>query len=204
MSSSVTDAINLAASVITLLGAGVTVAGFIRKLITLGPRPQGRTQPPSIQGSQASNTPPGGYISPSSNPTAPIVGAPTPFNTRRVPHPVILSLSAMAVVCVVGYSLVLLGQFAQTGSTGIPDGSPLIAVNAVLIAGNLLFGCAAEISQIIVASRARMTGWLVGAVIGLAVIVFTLGIFSILALAPTIYYSLFSSTTWRTRRSGNM
>lgn len=199
MSSSVTDAINLAASVITLLGAGVTVVGFIRKLVTPRPRPQGRTQPP-IQGHQASNTPHGGYPYPGPYPTAPIVGAPMPVNTRRVPHPVILSLSAIAVVCVVGYSLVLLVQFAQTGSTGIPDGSPLIAVNAVLIAGNLIFGCAAEIGQIIAASRARMTGWLVSGAIGLAVIVFTLGIFSILALAPTVYYSLFGSTAWRPRR----
>lgn len=200
MSSSVTDAINLAASIITLLGAGATLVGFIRKLMSPAPR----SLPPASPSNPPANAPYGGHTfsgsRPGARPTAPVVGAPAPVSAPRIPHPIILTFSAIASLCVVGYSLVLLTQFVQTGSTGIPNGSPLIVVNAILIAGNLICGCAAEIGLIISASRAQATGWLVGGVIGLAVIVFTLGIFSIVALVPTIFYSLFGSNVRQSSR----
>jgi ATP/ADP translocase len=109
----------------------------------------------------------------------------------RFPHPVILGFAALAMLCVVGYSLVLLYQYHLTGSTGIATRNPLIVVNAVLIAGNLIAGSVAVIGLLVASARARRWGWFTFGAVGLLVMLFSIGIFSIIALVPACYYALY-------------
>ncbi len=232
MQASLTDSINLGASVISLIGGGVTAIGFVRKLLAPGApaSPRGVTPAASYPPAPPQGYPPAGYPAapqrgypPVGYPAAPQRGYPlagyppapqpgypspagwppaqhaaaaavlAPPRPRRIPHPVILGFAALALLCVMGYSLVLLLQYSQTGSTNIPLDSPLIALNGVLIAGNLIAGCVAVVGMIIMAARGRAWGWLTFGVIGLGVMLLTIGIFSIVALVPACFFALYAA-----------
>jgi hypothetical protein len=109
----------------------------------------------------------------------------------RFPHPVILGFAMLAMLCVVGYSLVLLYQYHLTGQTGLAQGDPLIVVNAILITGNLIAGSVAVIGWLVDSARTRRWGWLTYGAIGLLVMLFSIGIFSVFALVPACYYALY-------------
>jgi hypothetical protein len=103
---------------------------------------------------------------------------------------VILGFAALALLCVVGYSLVLTYQYIQTSHTNIPDGSPLVALNGVFVAVNLIAGSVAVIGLLITEARVRW-GWFTFGVIGLQVTLFTIGTFSVVALVPACFYALY-------------
>jgi len=94
-------------------------------------------------------------------------------------------------LCVVIYSVALLYQYLQTGSTTISTHNPLIFVTGTTIAVNLLAGSAAVIALLAVAVRESRWGWFGFGIVGLLVMLFTVGIFSIAALAPTFYFALY-------------
>ena len=196
MQTSFTDTINLGASVVSIIGAVATTAGFVRKLVTpAAPRTTSSVTPSSLP---SSGFPPVGYPpSPTAGPSVPRpatspVASP---HRQRIPHPVILGLAAFGLLCVVGYSLVLLGQYLQTGSTNVPVGSPLLAVTGVLIVGNLLAGSGAVLGLLVTAARARAWGWVTIGVIGLVIMLVTIGIFSVVALVPAAFYALYVDGT---------
>jgi bacteriorhodopsin len=90
-------------------------------------------------------------------------------------------------LCVVLYSVVVLAQHGQAISTH----NPLIFVTGTTIAINLLAGAAAVIGLLVVAVRESRWGWFGFGIVGLLVMLFTVGIFSIAALAPTFYFALY-------------
>jgi hypothetical protein len=209
MQASLTDVVNLSASVVTIIGAVATSVGFLRKL--LSPTAPGalRADPRAAYPSSAS--PPGyppqqpgyppasyppqrGYPAPGYPPAAgraPMGAPPAVMARPRIPHPVLLGFAALALLAVVGYSLVLTFQYIQTGSTDIPKGSPLIALNGVFVAVNLIAGSVAVIALLVASARARLWGWFTFGAIGLLVLLFSLGIFSALALVPACFFALY-------------
>jgi hypothetical protein len=116
-----------------------------------------------------------------------------PVTPPRIPHPVIFSFAALGMLCVVGYSLVLMFQYAQTGSTSVATGSALYLLNVVFVAGNFIGSVVAVIGMMVSSARARAWGWLVASVIGLLAVLFTIGIFSIVGLVPAAFYALFAA-----------
>jgi hypothetical protein len=149
------------------------------------------TQRPPAQQPSA-GYPPAQYPAAGQQPIYPPVAPPlAPRRASRIPHPAIFGFAVLGLLCVFGYSLVLLFQFRQTGSTGIAPGSPLIVLNAVLYAGDLIGGFGATIGLVVTAAQMRATGWMVAGIIGLVVMVFTIGIFSIVALVPAWFYALY-------------
>ena len=208
MQASVGDALNIGASVVTIAGALVSVIGFVRKLATPQavppqsvPAPAGPTQRPGYP-PQAAYPPPqyppqSGYPQtgyppqPGYAPAAgyPLAGAASVATAprRRIPHPRILAATALAMLCVVLYSVVVLAQHGQAISTH----NPLIFVTGTTIAINLLAGAAAVIGLLVVAVRESRWGWFGFGIVGLLVMLFTVGIFSIAALAPTFYFALY-------------
>ena len=228
MQASLSDTINLGASVVTILGGVATTIGFIRKLTTPAapsnphnaftappapgypPPTQGyppapgypvRTPgyPPPTQGyPPAPGYPPPAPAQRYQQPPAPgyappAQGYPQPVmqRTRRIPHSVVWGFAALGVACVVGYFLVLLFQYIQTGSTSIAIDSPLYVLNIALYAGDLIGSLGATIGLTVSAARARMWGWLTTGVVGLGVVIFTAGILAIVALVPAAFYALF-------------
>ena len=194
MQASLSDTINLGSSIITLIGAGATVVGFVRKLMISSPPSAPRANPP---GAYPAPTPPASYppvgYPPAGYPPAagraPIYAPVATMARKRIPHPVILGFAALALLCVVGYSLVLTYQYVQTGHTGIPVGSPLVALNGVFVTINLIAGTVAMIGLLITSARVRW-GWFTAGVIGLLVMLVTIGIFSVVALVPACFYAL--------------
>lgn len=140
---------------------------------------------------------PAGYPAPQPGypaPGYPLAGAAsvaTAPRRRRIPHPLMLAATALAMLCVVIYSLALLYQYTQTGSTTISSQDPLILLTATTIVVNLIAGSAAVIGLLVVASREKRWGWFSFGIVGLLVMLFTIGIFSIAALAPTFFFALY-------------
>ena len=216
MQTSLSDTINLGASIVTILGGVATTIGFIRKLTTpaapsnphnaftappaQGYPPPAQGYPPSTQGysARAPGYPPPaptpGYQQPPAQGYAPpALGYQQPVmqRARRIPHPVVWGFAALGVACVVGYFLVLIFQYTQTGATAIASGSPLYWLNIVLYTGNIIGSLGATIGLVVSAARARMWGWLTTGVVGLGAVIFTAGILAIVALVPAAFYALF-------------
>jgi hypothetical protein len=219
MQASVGDALNIGASVVTIGGAVASIIGFVRKLAM--PHPSAPQQASMVPAGRAPQPgyPPAGYPQPGYPPTGyptqagypqqpgyppsgypaqpgyPLTGATvatvTTTSRRRIPHPLILSATALAMLCVVIYSLALLYQYTQTGSTIISTHNPLILVTGTTIVVNLIAGSAAVIGLLVVASREKRWGWFSFGIVGLLVMLFTIGIFSIAALAPTFFFALY-------------
>ncbi|HET9109192.1 MAG TPA: hypothetical protein VFN78_00060 [Ktedonobacterales bacterium] len=209
MQSSVTDTVNLAASIVTIAGGVVTLAGFIRKILPMSPAPQAPgdqriTSPmmppagaapgypsapvyPDAQGHAAQS----GYA-PGSYP--PVAGRPpvyTPITQparRRIPHPVILGFAAAALVCVVIYSIEIVLAQSQT----IQTGDPRFALNIALVAINFIAGGVAGVGMLVTSARAGAWGWFVVALLGLLVMLVTIGILSVVLLAPACFYALYA------------
>jgi hypothetical protein len=140
--------------------------------------------------------PPAGYPAPQPGypaPGYPLAGAAGVATTpqKRIPHPLILSGTALAMLCVVIYSLALLYQYTQTGSTTISSDNPLILVTGTTVVVNLVVGAAAVIGLLVVTVREGRWGWFSFGIVGLLIMLFTVGIFSIAALAPTFFFALY-------------
>lgn len=206
MQETLTDTINLGASVVTILGGIATTVGFIRKMMAplAPPAPPAASAPPphgyspawyppapGYPPAQAPGYPPAGY--PAQWGQAPVAAPPAPVTTPRIPHPVIFGFAALGMLCVVGYSLVLLLQYAQTGSTAIATGSAFYLLNIVFVAGNFFGSVVSVIGLMISSARARAWGWLVTSIVGLVAVIFTIGIFSIVALVPAAFYALYTA-----------
>ena len=125
-------------------------------------------------------------------PPAPQPGYAPARRTRLIPHPAILGFSALGLLCVIGYSLVLLYQYGTTGSTAVVAGSPLYVLNIFLVGGNLLGATVASVVVIIIGSRTRAWGWVAFGVACVVITLCTTGIFSIVALVPLWFYALFA------------
>lgn len=110
---------------------------------------------------------------------------------RRIPHPRILAAAALAMLCVVIYSLALLYQYSQTGATVISTHNPLIFVTGTTVTINLVAGAAGVIGLLVVTVRESRWGWFGFGIVGLLIMLFTVGIFSIAALAPTFFFALY-------------
>jgi hypothetical protein len=211
MPTSISDTINLAASGVTIAGGLATLIGFIRKMFARSspsaapPPTYGYQQPqssnyqqPPLQRYQQPPAP--GYQPQPPAPGAqqaqwapPAYAPPAPTRARRIPHPVIWGFAALGVICVVGYFLVLLYQYFQTGSTSIASGSPLYILNILLYAGDFIGGLGAVIGLLVSSTRSGEWLWLAFAVFGLGVVILTVGIMSIIALVPAAFYALFSA-----------
>lgn len=219
MPTSLTDAVNLGASVVTIFGGVATSIGFLRKLLGSTAPVVPRADPHAAYPSSAPppgylpvgyppqpGYPPAGYQP--QQPGYPLAGYPAPgyppapgrppmvapaavMARPRIPHPGLLGFAALALLAVVGYSLVLTYQYIQTGSTGIPQGSSLIALNVVFVAVNLIAGSVAMIGLLVASARARFWGWFTFGVVGLLILLFSLGIFSALALVPACFFALY-------------
>lgn len=218
MPTSFGDALNIGASVISIMGAIVSVIGFVRKLLappTTSPSqaayPPQPGYPPAGYAPQAGYTqpsyPPSGYPSPAPQPPQrgyppapayprqpgfpagyPAGGATVATAPRRhIPHPVMLWTSALAMLCVVVYSVEVLTLNGGTISTH----DPRFAINIVLFTINLVAGGGAVIGLMVVTSRRNGWGWFSFGVVGLLIMLFTIGIFSIAALAPTFFFALY-------------
>jgi hypothetical protein len=221
MQASVGDALNIGASVVTIGGAVASIIGFVRKLAMPHPSaPQQASMVPAGRAPQP-GYPPAGYPQPGYPPTgyppqtayprqpgypppagypAPQPGYPAPGyplagaasvatapRQRRIPHPLMLAAVALAMLCVVIYSIVVL---TQNGATILPS-DPLYALTFTLVTVNLIAGSAAVIGLLVVASREKRWGWFSFGIVGLLVMLFTIGIFSIAALAPTFFFALY-------------
>ena len=196
MSQSLSDTVNLIASVISILGGMISIGGVIYKwLARPGAFTTAKQAPPSpwLPAAPAPSRQPAG--GPSRRPTAQPTG-------RGVHHPVIFGFSALGLLAVTAYSVELLVNYAQSSgaSTGISVNSPLFGVNAVLELVNLVCVVVVTIGIAVTAYRVQSRGWLVAGVITLVVSLCTIGIFSVVALVPGVFYGLFGpreQNTWR-------
>lgn len=204
MQSSVTDTVNLAASVVTIAGGVATLAGFIRKMLIpthvprtpVDPRAAYPTMPPAgaVPGSPSAPAYPGaqGYAPQPGYPPAsyppqvyPSVAQPV---QRRIPHPVILWFAAAALACVVIYSIEITLAQGQT----IQTGDPRVALNIALIAINFIAGAVAGVGMLVTSARAGAWRWFVAALVGLLVMLVTIGILSVVLLVPACFYGLYA------------
>lgn len=184
MPQSLSDTINLVASAVTIVGGVISIGGVINKwsakpgATTTTRRPNKQSPPPRI--------PTYGPIHQSA-PQQPVQRV-----ARGANHPVILSFSTLGLLAVVVYSVELLVNYMQSGgaSTGVPANSPLIGVNAALVALNLGCVVVAAIGMAVTAYRTQSRVWLITAVIALVASLCTIGIFSVLALVPGVFYGL--------------
>jgi hypothetical protein len=149
------------------------------------PQP-GHAPQPAYPPPQYPQYPQPGYAPAAGNPLAGAASVAT-APRRRIPHPLILAATALAMLCVVIYSVVVLTQHGQTISTH----NPLIFVTGTTVAVNLLAGSAAVIGLLVVAVRESRWGWFGFGIVGLLIMLFTVGIFSIAALAPTFFFALY-------------
>lgn len=207
MPTSFGDALNIGASVVTIAGALVSVIGFVRKALAPpsappqpGYSPAGYAPQP---GYPSAGYPQPGYPPPTAYPPRqpgypqqpgypagyPAVGGATVATAprRRIPHPVMLWASALAMLCVVIYSVEVL----TLGVHEITMSDPRFVVNIVLFTINLIAGGGAVIGLLVVAARGNRWGWFSFGVVGLLIMLFTIGIFSIAALAPTFFFALY-------------
>jgi hypothetical protein len=185
MPQSLSDTINLIASVVSIIGGMISIGGVAYKWLA---KP-GAAAP--IQGklSPASQSPRRTSAPPVRRPGAAL---PAKARARVVSHPVILSFSALGLLAVMTYSIELLITYAQSGgaSTGLPPSSLLIGVNAVLIALNLACVVVVTVGMAVTAYRTQSNLWLATGVIALVVSLCTIGIFSAVAFVPGVFYGL--------------
>jgi hypothetical protein len=157
--------------------------------------PQPGYPPQTAYPRQPGYPPPASYPSPQPGypaPSYPLAGAMVATAPqKRIPHPLIFFASALAMLSVVIYSLALLYQYTQTGSTTISTHNPLILLTGATVVVNLVVGAVAVIGLLVVASREKRWGWFSFGIVGLLVMLFTIGIFSIAALAPTFFFALY-------------
>lgn len=183
MPQGLSDTINLIASVISIVGGAISIGGALYKW---------------LGSSRAS-----GLADPANTPTYPptVAGqapqARTPANrssrARKIPHPAILWFSVGGLLAVIAYAIELLVNYAQSGyqSTGVPAGSPLVAVNAVLIIVALVCVIVVAVGMAVTAYRAQAPLWLAIGILALVVSLCTIGIFSVVAFAPGVFYGLY-------------
>ncbi len=184
MHQSLSDTINLIASVISIIGGVISIGGVIYKwLARPGVASTQRKSPPASPSPWRPSAPPVPH--PSASPF-------TKAQARGVSHPVILSFSALGLLAVITYSVELLVTFMQSGgaSTGLPASSPLIGVNAVLIVLNLICVVVVTVGMATTAYRTQSWAWLGAGVLTLVVSLCTIGIFSALAFVPGVFYGL--------------
>ena len=192
MPQSLSDTINLIASVISIIGGMISIGGVIYKWsVKPGAAPAKKpsertpsTWPPAAP--TPSRQPTGGpYRRPAARQTAQRAG-------RSVSYPVILSFSTLGLLAVIAYSIELIINYAQSGgvSTGISTSSPLLGVNAVLVALNLICVVVVTVGMAVTAYRAQRWGWLAAGAIALVVSLCTIGVFSAVALVPGVFYGL--------------
>ena len=183
MPQGLSDTINLIASVISIVGGAISIGGALYKWLSPS-RARGRsdrannpTYPPTVAGQMSQ--------------------AHTPANrsakARKIPHPVILWFSAGGLLAVTIYAIELLVNYTQSGyqSTGVPAGSPLVAVNAALLVVALVCVIVVAIGMAVTAYRAQAPLWLATGILALVVSLCTIGIFSIVAFAPGVFYGLY-------------
>ena len=201
MPQSLSDIINLIASVISIIGGMISIGGVIYKWSVKpgsapAKKPSERTTStwPPASAPAPSRQPSGGPArQPSGGPARqPAAHQTTQRAGRGVSHPAILSFSALGMLAVITYSIELIVNYAQSGgvSTGIAASSPLLGVNAVLIALNLICVVVVTVGMAVTAYRAQRRGWLAAGVIALVVSLCTIGIFSAVALVPGVFYGL--------------
>lgn len=181
MTQSLTNMINLIASVITILGGvGATIGAFMRwrakqKMPPASapptPRLGQRTWPPATVKQPA--------VRPHAQPPA-----------RGVSHATILGFSLAGLLTVTIYSVELLVNQLTTGSTGVAASSPLIGLNTILFAINLICVLVVGFGAMITAFRGEHWVWVAASALTLAVSLITIGIFSVVALAPGVFYGL--------------
>ena len=183
MPQTLTDTINLGASVVTILGAVSTTIGAVRRW-RAGPKPP----------KPGPRTPPGRGTRTWPPPTVkqPVVRPETSRAPRSASHPVILWFAVVGLLAVSAYSIELLVNAVLSGgaSTGVAAGSPLAALNAVLVALNLVCVTVACAGVLMTAFRNERWGWVAMGAVTLLVALVTIGILSVVALAPTLFYGL--------------
>jgi hypothetical protein len=181
MAQSLTGTMNVIASVVTILGgAGATLGAFTRW------RARQKTPAPQPLPSRGRGTyPPPTIKQPAVKPQA----QPVP---RGVSHPVILSFALAGLLAVILYSAELLINdiLSDGASTGVTPGSPLSYLNAALVALNLVCVIAVCMGVMVTANRIERPGWVATGVVTLLVALVTIGVFSVVALAPAVYYGL--------------
>ena len=183
MAQSLTNMINLIASVITILGGvSTTIIATTRwrakqKLATAPPT----SRAPNSRG-------PGGPVA--ATVKLPAVRLQAQRVARGVSHKPILTFSLIGLTAVTAYSVELLANVIATGSTEVAAGSALVYLNGFLLAINLVCLIAVCLRMMVTAFRVEQWLWLaVGAVI-LAISLITIGVFSVVAFAPGVYYGL--------------
>lgn len=219
MPTSFGDALNIGASVVTIAGALVSVVGFVRKLLASPTTPPASAAYPAQPGyPPAGYAPQPGYTQPTYPPSGYPPQAPQPPQRqgyppttgypqqpgypagypaggahvataprRHIPHPAILWTSALAMLCVVIYSV----EYLTLNGGTITTHDPRFFVNIVLFTINLVAGGGAVIGLLVIAARGNRWGWFSFGVVGLLIMLFTIGIFSIAALAPTFFFALY-------------
>lgn len=181
MPQSLTDMINLGASVITILGgSGATLGAFTRWRARQKP-PAPQPQPSHGQGTW-----------PPATAQAPVVRRTAPPSQRGVSHPAILGFALAGLIAIFLYSVEsLINAVLSGGATAaVASGSPLSYLNATLIALNLVCTIAVCASMMVTAYRVERPAWVAIAALTLLISLLTLGVFSVVALAPALYFGL--------------
>ena len=185
MPQSLSDTINLIASLASLIGGVIAIGGAMYTWWAITPAAKSTHRLPQQAIAKTMRL---SASLPRPRASSPPAKAPA----RGASHPIILGFSAVDLLAVIIYSLELLTNYAQSGgaTTMLPSSSPLIGVNAALFVVNLACMTAVTTSLAVTAYRARSWGWASAGVIALAVSLFTVGVFSVVAVVPGVFYGL--------------